>query len=568
MLKEAQKMIQELQNTIEREECFIVVLGEFNHGKSTFINSLMGKDILPSDILPTTATINLVGQGENKAEIHYIDGRIESINPKELNRYVGNKDVQSIDFLALNDVDFPIKPPYYVVDTPGLNDANLNRSKVAYHFIPNADIIFFILKASQPISGTEMIFLKETLLKEGLKQIIFILNFADEFEDDEEELEEVIEDLKEKLESIDGIVDPVILPYDALRILRYGGDERKNVQVAIEQYLVKGTTALRRGRQHAIIKQIKEALGQEEAQFMIFLEGKREEKEHLLELFEYLEEDTVRINKDVHLYYEARRTELSLMIEKSIQYAIDDWTKEAEYMIRRYQGPVTHFAEVFESDVSRMLERERKKWIEQYIPQIDHFLVSVKQETLRSLRELTKQQKLEIQEHLPVLFQQQKDIVFRLPFETYDPTIKAGIFAGGAAAVMLGVGGSILMPFIGLAAYPLIRKRLEENALDEVKTIIAGELKIVLDELQEALRTSIQEYASLQIQNDQRILSNYLRAYYTTQKQNLQKTLEVSEEEKEQMSEKFVTVKNRLLEQLEQLTTLLNRRQSIEHKRT
>lgn len=565
MLEEAQKMIEELQNTIDREECFIVVLGEFNHGKSTFVNSLMGKDILPSDILPTTATINVVGQGENKAEVHYEDGRIKAIEPEELNQYVGNQDVQSIDFIALNDVDFPIEPPYYVVDTPGLNDANLNRSKVAYHFIPNADLIFFILKASQPISGTEMTFLKETLLKEGLKQIIFILNFADEFEDEEEELEEIIEDLREKLESIDGIVDPVILPYDALRILQYGGEEREGVQAAIERYRSQGTTALRRGRQQVIIKQIKASLEHEEAQFIIFQDGKQEEKEHLLKLFEYLEKDTVRLNKDVQLYYEARKTELLLMIQKSIQYAIDDWTKEAEYMIRRYQGPVTHFAEVFESDVSRMLDRERKKWIEQYIPQIDYFLESVKQETVRSLRELTQQQKLEVQEHLPLSFQHKKDIVFRLPFETHDPTIKAGIFAGGAAAVMLGIGGSILMPFIGLAAYPLIRKRLEENALNEVKTIVAGELRIVLDELQDDLFTSIQQYASTQLYDHQLMLTNHLQDHYTIQKKNLKKTLHLSGEEKDLMSKEFRTAKNRLLQQLEAMTILLNGRQSIEH---
>lgn len=559
MLEEAQKMIEEFKNTIEREECFIVVLGEFNHGKSTFVNSLMGKDILPSDILPTTATINVVGQGENKAEVHYEDGRIEAIEPTRLNRYVGNQDVQSIDFIALNDIDFPIEPPYYVVDTPGLNDANLNRSKVAYHFVPNADIIFFILKASQPISGTEMAFLKETLLKEGLEQIIFILNFADEFEDEEEELEEIIEDLREKLESIDGIVDPFILPYDALRILKYGGEERAVVQAAIEQYRSQGAVALRRGRQQAILTQIQVSLEQEEAQFIIFQESKQEEKERLLQLFEHLEGDMVQLNKDVQLYYEARIAELLLMIQKSIQYAVEEWTKEAEYMIRRYQGPVTQFEEVFESDVSRMLEREQKKWIEQYIPQVDHFLKAVKQETIRSLRKLTQQQKVELHEHLPASLQRQKDIVFRLPFETHDPTIKAGIFAGGAAAVMLGIGGSILMPFIGLAAYPLIRKRLEENALNELKMIVASELKNVLEELQGELCDAVQQYASTQLRDHQLVLTNHLNGHYTNQKENLRKTLHLSNEGKNQISEQFMTEKNRLLQQLEKLTILIER---------
>ena len=43
---------------LEDERFTLVVLGEFNHGKSTFVNALLGRDILPTGITPTTATLN------------------------------------------------------------------------------------------------------------------------------------------------------------------------------------------------------------------------------------------------------------------------------------------------------------------------------------------------------------------------------------------------------------------------------------------------------------------------------------------------------------------------------
>src|SRR5262244_2920148 len=45
---------------LESERFHLVVLGEFNHGKSTFVNALLGADVLPTGITPTTATINHV----------------------------------------------------------------------------------------------------------------------------------------------------------------------------------------------------------------------------------------------------------------------------------------------------------------------------------------------------------------------------------------------------------------------------------------------------------------------------------------------------------------------------
>jgi ribosome biogenesis GTPase A len=61
---------------VENQALSVVVVGEFKRGKSTFINALLDQDILPSDILPTTATINRVVFGSTPSvTIRFKDGR-------------------------------------------------------------------------------------------------------------------------------------------------------------------------------------------------------------------------------------------------------------------------------------------------------------------------------------------------------------------------------------------------------------------------------------------------------------------------------------------------------------
>ena len=88
--------VQELLGQIRKEQELIrtrkfrvAVVGEFRRGKSTFVNALLGREILPTDALPTTATLNRITYGAvPKAYLCYRDGRREDVRIEELSRYV------------------------------------------------------------------------------------------------------------------------------------------------------------------------------------------------------------------------------------------------------------------------------------------------------------------------------------------------------------------------------------------------------------------------------------------------------------------------------------------------
>src|SRR5437016_7566367 len=74
---------------LEEERFHLVVLGEFNHGKSTFVNALLGEPVLPAGITPTTAAINhLVYADKPRATAVLTDGKSVEIDAKRLGDWV------------------------------------------------------------------------------------------------------------------------------------------------------------------------------------------------------------------------------------------------------------------------------------------------------------------------------------------------------------------------------------------------------------------------------------------------------------------------------------------------
>lgn len=83
------ELIDSVSKRIADNSFSVAIVGEFKRGKSTLINALLGKDILPSDILPTTATLNRVTYGITPfSKIIYKDGHEDEIPVDELTEYV------------------------------------------------------------------------------------------------------------------------------------------------------------------------------------------------------------------------------------------------------------------------------------------------------------------------------------------------------------------------------------------------------------------------------------------------------------------------------------------------
>ena len=197
-------LINDVLQRIEQRSFSIAVVGEFKRGKSTFINALLGQEILPSDILPCSATLNRVTYGvKPEVKIIFKDGHEEQIPIEKLTDYVTKLTPESeITAESIKEavVYYPI--PYCqnnidVIDTPGLND-DQNMTEVTLSVLPQVDAAIMIILAQSPFSEFERDLLENKLLTNDLGRVIFVVNIWDSYTP--EQTERILQSVKNRIQ--------------------------------------------------------------------------------------------------------------------------------------------------------------------------------------------------------------------------------------------------------------------------------------------------------------------------------------------------------------------------------
>jgi len=210
----------------------LVVLGEFNHGKTTFVNALLGEPLLPAGITPTTATINHIVWGETpRARAVLYDGGVVDIEPSQLGDYV-TLDGGHSEQTRYVELAYPapiLRDRVTLVDTPGVNDINEARAEITYSYIPRADAVVFLLDSTQALKRSERLFIQQRLLRRSRDKLIFVLGKADLLRNDE--LAQVLSFTAEHLAEI--IPDPVLFAMSP-RLHLEGQPERSGMAPFLE----------------------------------------------------------------------------------------------------------------------------------------------------------------------------------------------------------------------------------------------------------------------------------------------------------------------------------------------
>jgi ribosome biogenesis GTPase A len=212
---------------LDSERLSLVVLGEFNHGKSTLINALLGQDLLPVGVTPTTAVLSQVSWGEaTRAEAVFESGQRKAIDPARLGDWLTvaaeaatRAGSDRLDQVAITCPAPILRDGVTIVDTPGVNDINEQRADITYGYIPRADAVLFLLDATQILSASERQFLEERILRTSRDRLVFVVAKADLL--DEAELAEAIAFARQHLAGI--VPEPVVLPVSAKSARRGAG---------------------------------------------------------------------------------------------------------------------------------------------------------------------------------------------------------------------------------------------------------------------------------------------------------------------------------------------------------
>ena len=162
-----------------REDRFhLVVVGEFNHGKTTFVNALLGHGALPVGVTPTTAAIHQIRWADApEAFVVTADGQRRPLPFDEAKGFAvgGGASPDDVDHLEIGYPAPFLKERILLVDTPGVNDLSLQRADITYSYIPRADAVLFLLDAGQILKESERVFLSDKLLKASRDKIVFVV---------------------------------------------------------------------------------------------------------------------------------------------------------------------------------------------------------------------------------------------------------------------------------------------------------------------------------------------------------------------------------------------------------
>ena len=165
------------------EELFLlVIVGEFNSGKSAFINALLGAEVSTEGVTPTTDRITVLRHSNEPMERERREGILELGYPNDFLREIS------------------------IVDTPGTNAIIRHHEELSRGFVPRSDLVLFVTSAERPLTESERGYLE--LIRDWGKKVLLVVNKVDLLRN-EENTNRVRTFIEEGIRSMLGLTPPI-----------------------------------------------------------------------------------------------------------------------------------------------------------------------------------------------------------------------------------------------------------------------------------------------------------------------------------------------------------------------
>jgi len=182
MLRKIEKIYEKWENIILkpwlREKCVVSILGGFSSGKSSIVNSILGEDLLPVDVTPTTAIPTYISYGPRK-KFKFVDReeRQREISEevfKMLSKATKMRESALLrllfSYIKYCVMEFPLDvlEDISLLDTPGYNSVDIEDIRKAKEVVKESNVIVWVMDIEDgTLSGDSVKFIKEITERNG-----------------------------------------------------------------------------------------------------------------------------------------------------------------------------------------------------------------------------------------------------------------------------------------------------------------------------------------------------------------------------------------------------------------
>jgi GTP-binding protein EngB required for normal cell division len=167
----------------------VAILGQFKAGKSSFLNSLIGKPLLPVGVIPVTTTITRLQYGKKeRAIVRHFDGQQTEVDVGAIEEFTSEaKNPANQKNVEMVDVELPSLEKYpglRLVDTPGLGSIFKYHIETSENWLPEVGTAFLAISSDRPLSENDLQLIRD--LRKHTPKIVLLLTKADLLSQDQQ----------------------------------------------------------------------------------------------------------------------------------------------------------------------------------------------------------------------------------------------------------------------------------------------------------------------------------------------------------------------------------------------